>query len=156
MDNTAKAVMQTEFGTLEPECTIREAVNIFRQASRKQGRRVFGMMVVDGGGKLVGMLSMYDIFIFLRPKHVEIWGEMEDIDLTGLLDDALDRAGAIQVGDLMTSELISISPDTDLMIIVDVMIKKHVRRLPVLDGDKIVGIVYISDVFDYLLQKFMR
>jgi CBS domain-containing protein len=40
--------------------------------------------------------------------------------------------------------------------IVDIMIKKHVRRLPVLDGKEIVGIVFISDVFDYLLEKFME
>ncbi len=33
------------------------------------------------------------------------------------------------------------------------MIKKHVRRLPVLEDGKIVGIVYISRVFDYLLER---
>jgi CBS domain-containing protein len=154
MENTAKAVMQTDFQTLSPETSIREAVAAFQNSSKHLGRRVFGMMVVDGNEKLVGMISMYDLFIFLRPKHIEIWGEMDDINLGSLIDDALSRANAVQVGDLMTTELISITPDTDLMMIVDIMIKKHVRRLPVLDGKKIVGIVFISDVFDYLLKKF--
>lgn len=154
MENTAKAVMQTNYQTLSPETSVKEAVAVFQTASKQLGRRVFGMMVTDGKDKLVGMLSMYDLFIFLRPKHIEIWGEMDDIDLGGLIEDALARASAIQVGDLMTTDLISITPDTDLMMIVDIMIKKHVRRLPVLDGRKIVGIVFISDVFDYLLKKF--
>ena len=154
MENTAKAVMHTDFQTLSPDQTIVEAVNVFQQLSRRMGRRVFGMMVTDDHGNLVGMLSMYDIFIFLRPKHIEIWGEMDDLDLGDMMDDALTRAGAILVGDLMTTDLLTITSDTKLMVIVDLMIKRHVRRLPVLDEGKIVGIVFISDMFDYLLQKF--
>jgi CBS domain-containing protein len=38
--------------------------------------------------------------------------------------------------------------------ILDIMIKKHVRRLPVLDNGKIVGIVYISDLFYNILDRF--
>lgn len=156
MENTARAVMQTRFTTLLPEHTIKEAVRRLQHASKEYGRRVFGMMVIDEKGKLVGMLSMYDIFVFLRPKHIEIWGEMDDINLTGMMEDALARAGTIRVGDIMTTGLVSITPDTNLMMIVDIMIKKHVRRLPVLDGNEIVGIVFISDVFDYLLEKFIE
>jgi CBS domain-containing protein len=33
------------------------------------------------------------------------------------------------------------------------MIKKHVRRLPVVEGQKIIGIVYISDLFNHLLER---
>lgn len=156
MENTTSAVMQTRFTTLSPDQTIKEAVRILQRASKEYGRRVFGMMVIDEEDKLVGMLSMYDIFIFLRPKHIEIWGEMDDIDLAGLIENALARAVTIRVGDIMTTGSISITPDTNLMMIVDIMIKKHVRRLPVLDGKEIVGIVFISDVFDYLLEKFME
>jgi len=35
------------------------------------------------------------------------------------------------------------------------MIKKHIRRLPVVDGQEVVGIVYVSEVFHHLLDKFM-
>jgi CBS domain-containing protein len=156
MENTAKAVMQTRFNTLSPDHTIKEAVKMLQSASREYGRRVFGMMVTDEKNSLIGMLSMYDIFIFLRPKHIEIWGEIDDIDLTSVIEDALARADTLRVGDIMTTGSISITPDTNLMMIVDIMIKKHVRRLPVLDGREIVGIVFISDVFDYLLEKFME
>jgi CBS domain-containing protein len=39
------------------------------------------------------------------------------------------------------------------MMILDIMIKKHIRRVPVIDGDKIEGIVYISDLFYYFARK---
>jgi CBS domain-containing protein len=41
------------------------------------------------------------------------------------------------------------------MVIADIMIKKHIRRLPVVDGQDVVGIVFVSDVFHHLLKKFM-
>ena len=41
------------------------------------------------------------------------------------------------------------------MVIADIMIKKHIRRLPVVDAQEVVGIVYVSDVFYYLLKQFI-
>jgi CBS domain-containing protein len=42
------------------------------------------------------------------------------------------------------------------MVIADIMIKKHIRRLPVVDDQEVVGIVYISDLFHHLLDKFVE
>jgi CBS domain-containing protein len=153
MSEMARDVMNTRFHTLKPQMTVAEAVHIFERASEESGRRVFGLLVVDDDGNLVGMLSVYDIFLLLRPKHTHIWGEMEDLDLNGLLEAACGRAQPVLVGDIMTTDLITITPDTHLLLIIDIMIKKHVRRLPVLDEGQIVGIVYLSRVFDYLLER---
>ena len=153
MSSTARQVMDTRFETLRPEIPIGEAVSVFQRAGRDLGQTVFGMMVVDAAGALVGMLSIYDILLLLRPKHIHIWGEMEDLEVSGLLEAACRRAQPMLVGDIMTTEVITITPDTHLLLIIDIMIKKHVRRLPVLEDGKIVGIVYISRVFDHLLEK---
>jgi len=76
MKTVARDIMDTGFHTISPQTPISEAVKIFKQASGKEGRRIFGMMVLDDSGKLVGMLSMYDILLFMRPKHVHIWGKL--------------------------------------------------------------------------------
>lgn len=153
MGLTARDVMDDCFQTLRPEMSIAEAVRIFERAGRVSGAKVFGVMVTDATRNLVGMLSIYDIFLLLRPKHIHIWGEMEDVEISDLLDTACRRAQAVRVGDIMTTEVITITPETNLLLIIDIMIKKHVRRLPVLEGGKIVGIVYISRVFDCLLER---
>jgi len=153
MSEMARDVMDTRLHTLNPRMTVAEAVHIFERASAESGRQVFGILVVDDEERLVGMLSMYDIFLMLRPKHTHIWGEMADLDLNGLLAAACDRARPVLVGDIMTTDLITITPDTHLLLIIDIMIKKHVRRLPVLDDGQVVGIVYLSRVFDYLLER---
>jgi CBS domain-containing protein len=153
MGYTAKDVMERRFLTINPEMTIREAVEVFRQATEVTGQRVFGLMVTDDSGKLVGMLSMYDIFLLLRPKHIHIWGEMNDLDLSGIIDSACHKAAKMLVGDIMTTDLITITPDTHLLQVLDIMIKKHVRRIPVMEEGKVSGMVYISRVFYHLLEK---
>jgi CBS domain-containing protein len=153
MGLTARDVMDTRFFTLTPEISIGEAVHIFRQASQELQQTVFGLMVVDAQENLVGMLSMYDIFLLLRPKHIHIWGEMEDLEVAGILEAACQRAREVLVGDIMTTEVITITPDTHLLHVIDIMIKKHVRRLPVMENGKIAGIVYLSRVFDHLLER---
>ena len=153
MSLTARDVMDDCFQTLRPEMSIAEAVKIFERAGRVSGAKVFGIMVTDASRALVGLLSIYDIFLLLRPKHIHIWGEMEDLEVSGILEAACQRAQAVLVGDIMTTEVITITPETHLLLIIDIMIKKHVRRLPVLEDGKIVGIVYISRVFDHLLEK---
>jgi CBS domain-containing protein len=66
----------------------------------------------------------------------------------------LERVKTIRVADIMTADVVTIGPDTHVMVIADLMIKRHIRRLPVVAGKEIVGIVYISDVFNHLLKKF--
>jgi CBS domain-containing protein len=156
MTDSARDVMDTRLFTLRPEDTVAAAVARFQQASREAGRRVFGMLVVDEAQHLRGMVSVYDIFLLLRPKHTHIWGEMTDLDLTGLLDAACERARPVLVGDIMTTDLITITPETHVLLLIDIMIKKHVRRLPVLEQGRVVGMVYLSRVFDYLVGKLVR
>ncbi len=147
--------MQTRFHTLSPGDTIAEAVKHFQIAIEDEQKKVFGLMVTDEDDHLVGMLSMYDILLFIQPKHVHIWGEMEDIDPSQLYDEQLDKVKSILVGDIMTTDVVTITTESHLMVIADIMIKKHIRRLPVVDGPEIVGIVYVSDVFHHLLEKFI-
>ena len=150
---TAQNVMVEQFHTLRPETSIAESLKQFQTASEEEHRRVFGMLVTDEDGRLVGMVSMYDILLFIRPKHVHIWGEMRDIDTSGLLEDVCEKVKAVRVDDIMSTDIITVSPDTHIMVVLDIMIKKHVRRIPVMEGDKIKGIVYISDLFNYLCEN---
>ena len=154
MKITARNIMTTRFHTLTQQMPVDAAVSVLLQAGKKEGRRIFGLMVVDDKDRLAGMLSMYDILLFLRPKHTHIWGMMDDIDLVGIVNRACEKTRSIRVGDIMSTEVVTIGPQTHLMMILDLMIKKHIRRLPVVEAEKILGIVYISDLFFNILERF--
>ncbi|MBC2710947.1 MAG: CBS domain-containing protein [Desulfosarcina sp.] len=151
----ASDVMTTRFMTMKPENTISEAVNRFQAASREQGKNVFGLMVTDDADRLVGMLSMYDILLFVQPRHANIWQELEAAEQANAFREMLWRVKSIRVGDLMTTDVVTITPQTHLMAIVDIMIKRHIRRLPVVRDQEVVGIVYISDLFYHLLKQYL-
>jgi Mg/Co/Ni transporter MgtE len=68
MSEMARDVMDTRFHTLKPQMTVAEAVKVFQRASGESGRQVFGILVVDDEKRLVGMLSMYDIFRCLASR----------------------------------------------------------------------------------------
>lgn len=148
--------MDTRFHTLLPQTPLSEAVKVFMKASEERKQKIFGLIVLDESGHLAGMLSMYDILLLMRPKHVHIWGEMDDIEVAGFLNQACQRIRAIQVGDIMTTDVITITPETHILLIVDIMIKKHIRRLPVVEEGRVVGIVYLSKVFYYLMEWLGR
>ena len=151
----ASAVMTTRFMTLKPDNTIAEAVDRFQTASREQGKNVFGLMVTDDADRLVGMLSMYDILLFVQPRHANIWQELEDAEQANAFKELLGRVKSIQVGDLMTTDVVTVTPQTHLLSIVDIMLKRHIRRLPVVRDQEVVGIVYISDLFYHLLHQYL-
>ncbi len=153
MKTTAADIMTTDFPSLLPETPLTDAIRVFRESSRQSGRRLFGIIVTDKNRRLVGMLSMYDILLYIRPKHIQVWGTMDDIDVAGLIDAAGGRLKSILVGDLMTPDVITVEPQVDLLMVLDIMIKKHVRRLPVVEDQRIVGLVYISDLFNHLLER---
>jgi CBS domain-containing protein len=151
----ARDIMDTRFHNIHPETTIADAVAAFKQASRQESKSIFGLMVTDHQGHLVGMLSMYDILQFIQPKHIHIWGEMDDLDPDQLFDERLERVKKIQVQDIMSTDVLTVSPDTHILMIVDMMIKKHIRRIPVIENADVVGIIYRSAVFYHLLNRFV-
>lgn len=152
MKTAAKDVMVTSFETLSPDSSLSEALEIFK-TSNPDGKITFGVIVIDKDGTIAGMISMYDVLLALLPKHVKIWGNINDIEIEGIIDSATAKLKNLFVGDIMTERIISVTPDTHLMMVLDIMIKKHVRRLPVVLNGEAVGMVYISDLFAALLER---
>ncbi|MCG8637098.1 MAG: CBS domain-containing protein [Desulfobacterales bacterium] len=152
----AKQVMNTRFHFLRPQQSIVDAISLFKTAGEKEGKKIFGMMVIDDDDRLVGMLSMFDILLYINPKHIGILGEMEDISPEPLFSSLLARVKKVRVEDLMSTILVSVEPDAHILVVMDTMIKKHVRRLPVVENGKVVGILYRSDLFNCLMGEIIE
>lgn len=152
----ARAVMDTHFHFLHPRQSVAEAIHQFSIAGEKEGKKIFGMMVIDEQDHLVGMLSMFDILLYIKPKHIGILGQMEDISPDPLFKRLLNKVKNIRVEDIMSVNLVSVKPDCHVLVVMDIMVKKHVRRLPVVDKDRVVGVLYRSDLFNFLMEQIME
>lgn len=155
MSLRARDVMDSRCNTLRPQTTIADAVRRFKQVSEEQNQRVYGMVVLDDDDRLAGIISMYDILLLLRPRNIHIWGAMPDVDTEEYIDEVCQRARFMMVGDIMSTEIVAIPPDTHLLTIVDLMIKNHIRRIPVVEDGKLIGMVYISKVLFHLMERLL-
>ena len=132
----AHQIMTRPVITVTPDTPIVEAANIMLQ------RHVSGLPVVDATGKLVGVVSEGD---FIRRSEIGT-GRKRGRWLRFILGPGQTASDFVQehgrkVAEVMTKSPLTITEDTALPEIVDVMEKNHVKRLPVVRGDQIVGIV---------------
>src|ERR1700730_12253482 len=132
----ANQIMTRPVITVTPETTIVEAANTMLQ------RHVSGLPVVDTAGKLVGIISEGD---FLRRSEIGTQRRRGRFlkFILGPGKEATDFVHEIgrNSAELMTPEPMTVSEDADLEEIVELMEKNSVKRLPVMRGDKLVGIV---------------
>ena len=113
-----------------------------------QDREVSALPVVDGGGRVLGVVSEAD----LLPKE-----EFRDSDpdrytqLRRLSD--LAKAGSVTAGELMTRPALTVTADATLAQAARTMARARVKRLPVVDADgRLEGVVSRTD----LLKVFLR
>lgn len=137
-------VMSSDLITVRPDTRLKEAARLMIDAS------VSGLPVVDDDGRLVGIVTEAD-FVDQEAQHS--WGQRRSLldPLFGRGDRAL--ADADFVGDVMTGKVATIGVDDSLSAAARDMVKRKVKRLPVVDADgRLVGIVSRSDV----LKAFVR
>ncbi|SDS52687.1 CBS domain-containing protein [Bradyrhizobium canariense] len=132
----AHQIMTRPVISVTPETTILEAANIMLR------RHVSGLPVVDGTGKLVGIVSEGD---FIRRSEIGTQRKrsrwLKFILGSGKAARDFVHEHGRKIAEVMTTEPITIDEETELEKIVQLMEKNNVKRLPVTRGDKVVGIV---------------
>ncbi len=151
MSLLASDLMVDEYETIRPDSTVQEAIRLMRFTRHdQQGRRIFGLVVLDEKDDLVGMLSMSDILHHVRPPAKKMWADRVGLAWDGQFAAACERSKKVLVKEVMNPAVITVTPDSTIAEIIDLMTLHHIRRLPVLCGRRVCGVVYISDVFGRL------
>jgi len=70
--------------------------------------------------------------------------------------DLLQKAEETQLGLLMTPDPITISPGATIRDAASLMIKHSIRRLPVVEGEKLIGLISVADLIAALAQMKVR
>jgi CBS domain-containing protein len=147
----ASDIMTRRVITVTPETTIEEAARLLVD------KRLSGLPVVDASGAPLGIVTEGDLL-----RRVETGTDKQDSGWYGFLFGpgrlAADyvRAHARKVSQVMTSELVSVSSQTPLAEVVDLLESKHIKRLPVVDAGKLVGIVSRANLVAALAGKLAQ
>jgi len=114
--------------------------------------KISGMPVVDDDNNVVGIISEKDILCSMFPDMKELvesgakanFEEMEK-DYGSVLDKTVD--------DLMTRVVASVSPDMPILRAASIMWLRKIRRIPVTENNKLVGILSMGDVHKSVFQE---
>lgn len=132
----AKDIMTTEVVSVAPDDTIEHAMRLMLQ------KRISGLPVVEKSGQLAGMVTEGD---FLRRSELGTerkrprW--LEFFMGPGKLATEYVRESGRKVAEVMTADVVSVAEDAPLPDIVEIMERHRIKRVPVLQGQKMVGIV---------------
>lgn len=112
--------------TCRPEDTIETAATLLAT------NHIGAMPVRDGNGRIVGMFSERDIVRAFSQRGKEV--------------------GRLLVGDLMATKLIVCAPDDTMVTARKLMRANRIRHLLVMEDDRLVGLLSVTDVLEVILH----
>ena len=145
----ADEVMTSNPTTISPQASVAEAVRSMLEA------RVSGLPVVDEAGHLVGVITEGDLLARAElgtEKKRAKW--LEFLFGPGRSAEDFVQSHGRRVEEVMTRSPITVLPTAGLDEVVETMIEKRVKRLPVVDGGTLVGVVSRADVLRALSGAF--
>jgi CBS domain-containing protein len=143
----AKDVMTSTVISVQPDATILQAARQMLQ------NHISGLPVIDKSGKIVGVLSEGD---FLRRRETQTTRKrsrwLEFLMGPGRLAVEYSHSHANRVAEAMTTDVQTVTEDTPLEDIVELMERHRIKRVPVLRGDKVMGIVTRSNLMHAMVS----
>ena len=112
-------VMMREVMTIDENSTVKEAAEVMNKFE-------IGCLIAVKKGKAMGIITERDLL-----KRVV--AEAKDVSKT-------------KVRDVMTSPLVVVEPNTDLEDAVRLMFQMKIKKLPVVDGKRLVGLITLTDI----------
>ncbi|ADG81526.1 hypothetical protein Tfer_1427 [Thermincola ferriacetica] len=147
----AKDIMTKEVITARPEQTVREVAKILAD------KKISGVPVVDEAGKIVGIVTEADLLVQTQklkvPSYVQLLGGIIYLDSVKEFEEDLRKAVAVQVKDIMTTDVVTVEEDAEIEDIATTMADEGINRLPVVRDGALVGIVSRADIVKALAKR---
>lgn len=122
---TAGAIMTTDLVTVRPEASIEDAIEMLLNQS------ISGLPVVDDDGRLVGVITEFALLAVAYDKRVKNHN----------------------VSQHMTREVITVDVNDPISRIADLCIVHRVRRVPVMQDGRLIGVIARRDVLRALVES---
>jgi CBS domain-containing protein len=146
---SVKDIMTRDVITVSPEMDIAHAARLLLE------KGINGVPVVDGTGKLVGILCQSDLVAQQKKFPVPTLFTLLDgfISLTSMkhLEREVQKITATTVADAMSPNPVTVRPEASIEEVGSIMVDRNFHTLPVVDKGKLVGIVGKEDILRTLM-----
>lgn len=114
--------------------------------------RVSGLPVLDDDDKLVGFIAEKDVLHHLFPSLEETMTQGGGFDFEEM-ESNYGQVVNLKVSDLMTTGVIGVQEDMPVLKATSLMVRHRFRRIPVIDGDQLIGMMSLGDVHKAIFKK---
>jgi CBS domain-containing protein len=150
MATTVRDIMDSDPATVHPDTPVEEVVATLRR------HELPGVPVVDGEGRVVGMVTEADLVLpdeegdLHIPHYINLFGGTIFLEPLSRFEDRLRKAFASKAEDMMTSDPDTVSPGTTVQEAARIIHESGHNRLPVIEDGRLVGVVTRLDVLGAL------
>lgn len=146
----AKDIMTRDVVTVTPE------TEILRAAALLLEHHFNGLPVVDGEGRLVGIICKEDLVAQQKeipiPSFFTLLDGLIPLSSQKAMERELEKITATTVEKAMTRDPTTVDPDTDIDDVASIMVNEKHHTIPVVEGDKLVGVIGKEDVLRLLVS----
>lgn len=143
---TASEIMTSPVRTVRPADPLRKVIALLCR------HRISGVPVVDRKGHLVGLISERDILEAMYPDRLELRQRRLRLRLRA----GVREIGSLPAREIMVRDVITAPPDADLLRLASLMAVRQIRRIPIVDGGRLLGIVSQGDVYRAIFERERR
>jgi CBS domain-containing protein len=140
-DLRVSEIMDRELVTASPEDDVGTVIKLLRE------QELPGVPVVDQGDRLVGIVTEGDLVLreddadLHLPHFFELFGGIVFLEPLEHLEQKLRKAFATKVEDMMTTDVLTITPDASVHEAARLISRSGHNRLPVTEDGRLVGVV---------------
>lgn len=131
--------------SVKPDAKLLEAVSLMCLY------RYSGLPVEDESGDMVGIIAEKDVLHHMFPKLEDFKDMMAAPNYDEMMYQYKDVV-KLKVADLMTKNVITVSPDMHILKAATVMVRHKFRRIPVADAGKLIGMLSLGDIHKAIFQ----
>jgi predicted transcriptional regulator len=146
----AQDLMTENVIAVTKETKVRELAQILTE------NKISGVPVIDGMGKLIGVVTESDLIFQNKKVHlptaVAILDAFFFLESPEKMEREMKKMSGVTVGDIYASEVISVQKDTPLEELATLMAEKNIHTLPVLDEEELVGVIGKSDIIRIIAE----
>ena len=130
--------------------TVRTDTSVNEVARLMSQKDVSGVPVLDADDRVVGIITELDLIVrngrLEIPAFLQLFDAVIPLELPGHLSTRLRHMLGTRAEDVMTREVRTVGPDTEVEDLVDLMVKRRVNPVPVVEDGRLVGIVSRHDL----------
>lgn len=141
---------------ISPVITVSPTTSYEEAARTMHTNNISGVPVVDDKDKLLGIVSEKDLFRAMFPLYEEYAVTPETMVDKETLEEEVEAIRSRPIEKYMSRSVVTIGPDCPILSAGGMMLSHGLHRLPVVEDNKLIGIVTREDIYGVILKKHLK